>query len=254
MGQRTCILLKKNFGNNESTITLIHHQWGIGKVMPSLLLQEVLKELYPLDGNLLYTSSEELPINLFYTFKPLNNSHSNYITNRKVKTDDPNEDIWKPDVRVRYGNMTDNNNGMMLVEVTQKYDEDGKPKTYGNTLEVKVGFALGNEEVHFWHNRFDSCIEIESEFVRLVSMEEYALRTLGSTNPEIQKETKQYIKYVTGILNYAGVQQIYDKTGNAKRNRKEAHIRNVIEGLAKANPTGTLEVPPEFKIKEQIYA
>ena len=47
MGQRTAILLKKNFGNNRSTISLIHHQWGIGKTMPAYLTQEILKSVFP---------------------------------------------------------------------------------------------------------------------------------------------------------------------------------------------------------------
>ena len=121
MGQRTAILLKKNFGNNKSTISLIHHQWGIGKTMPAYLTQEILKSVYPLDRSLesLYSRTynekdKKLPLDYFYTFEPLNNENNNYITNKEVKTDDPNEDIWNTDVRVRYGKMTDNNNGLML--------------------------------------------------------------------------------------------------------------------------------------------
>lgn len=260
MGQRTAILLKKNYGNNRSTITLIHHQWGIGKVMPSLFLQEVLKYAYPLDRSLSYISSQKLkeenklPIDYFFTFEPLSNPHNNYITNKEVKTDDINEDIWRPKVRIRYGNQTDNNNGLMLVEVTQRYDNKGEPENYGDMLDIKVGFALGYEEIGFWHDHLRDKIKLETEFDRLVSMEEFACRTFREGDEKVQKETKKYIKHVRGIMELADVKEIYAKGGRKARDEKEKHIRTCIEELTKDLPERQqIEVPLEFQQVQLLY-
>ena len=258
MGQRTAILLKKNFGNNRSTISLIHHQWGIGKTMPAYLTQEVLKSVYPLDRNLesLYRNKEDkkLPLDYFYTFEPLSNESNNYITDKEVKTDDPNEDIWNADVRVRYGNMTDNNNGLMLVEVTQLFDdkEETKPRTYGDKFKVKVGFALGYEELGYYHKNLKNSINLESEFVRLVDMEEYVLRTWS--NPKAEKYNKEFVKACRTIFKLEDVEEVYDKKGKKLRAEKEKHIKNCIEALTKdLKEHERIEVPMEFQAKNLMY-
>ena len=84
MGQRTAILLKKNYKNNRSTINLIHHQWGIGKVMPMLFLQELMRVDYKLDRNY-PTYKEGEPIDNEFTFSPLSSERNNYIYNRALE-------------------------------------------------------------------------------------------------------------------------------------------------------------------------
>ena len=260
MGQKTAILLKKNYGNNRSTITLIHHQWGIGRTMPSYLLQEVLKSVYPLDRSLesLYSwkleKEKKVPLHYFFTFEPLSNPSNNYITNKEVATDDPNEDIWKPEVRIRYGDQTDNNNGLMLVEVTQKFDYNGEPETYGNMFEIKYGFALGSEEIHLWNNHFEEPIFLEPEFYRLVSMEEFATRTCGNPIPNATKYTKQYVKATKKIMEISDVTEVYDKEGAKARVEREEHIKKCIEALTKDLPEGTtIPVPMEFQQASPLY-
>ena len=259
MGQRTAILLKKNFGNNRSTITLIHHQWGIGKVMPSLFIQEVMKLAYPLDRSLSYfderqlKSENKLPIDYFFTFEPLSSRGNNYITNKEVKTDDPNEDIWRPEVRARYGNQTDNNNGLMLVEVTQNYRDNGDIQSYGNMLSIKVGFALGNEETSYWNNHLKESIKLEPDFVRLVSMEEYAIRTF-SHGEESDKYTKKFVKACRTLMELEDVKEVYERGGKKKRDEYEKHVRTCIEELTKDLPDREMiEVPLEFKQPQLLY-
>ena len=250
MGQRTAILLKKNYGNNRSTITLIHHQWGIGKTMPAYLMQEVLNESYPLNRKLEYIErGRKLPIDLFYTFKPLNNSDNNYITDKEVKTDDKNEDIWDSNVRVRYGNMTDNNNGLMLIEVTQKYDSNGNAETYGNRFDVKVGFALGYEEISYYNDKLNRGIPIESEFVRLVDMQEYVTRTWRD-----DEYTREFIQACRTVMKLGGVEEVYDEEGAKEVEDKRNHIHNCITALTKDLPEGqTIDVPKEFLVKDKYY-
>ncbi len=256
MGQRTAILLKKNFGNNRSTITLIHHQWGIGKVMPALLMQEVLKSAYPMDRSLGYLDvhrleeEKKLPIDYFFTFEPLSNPQNNYITNKEVATDDPNEDIWRPEVRIKYGNMTDNNNGLMLVEVTQLYDSQGEVRHYGSMLSVKIGFVLGCEETGIWHDNLRSKVRIEPDFVRLVSMEEFALRTYCDS----KDYTKKFVKACRTLMELEDVKEVYDRGGRKKRDEREKHILNCIEQLTKNLPQGVqVDVPLEFQETQLLY-
>jgi hypothetical protein len=196
----------------------------------------------------------KLPIDYFYTFEPLSNPQNNYITNKEVETDNPNEDIWKPEVRIRYGNMTDNNNGLMLIEVTQKFDKDGLPETYGAMLSVKVGFALGNEETGFYHNNLRHRIDIEPDFARLVSMEEYVLRTFRSRDEEVQKYSKKFVKACRTLMELEDVEEVYDRGGRKKRKEKEEHIKNCIEELTRNLPEGiTIEVPMEFQEVQSLY-
>lgn len=223
--------------------------------MPSLFLQEVLKYCYPLDRSLGYIHRDGgLPIDYFFTFEPLSNPQNNYITNKEVKTDDINEDIWRPEVRIRYGNQTDNNNGLMLVEVTQRYRDNGDVQNYGDMLDIKVSFALGFEEVGFWHDHLKEKIALEAEFDRLVSMEEFACRTFYNDNEEVQKETKKYIKHVRGIMALANVKEVYAKGGKKKRDELEKHIRTCIDELTKDLPEKVeIEVPLEFKNIANFY-
>ena len=260
MGQRTAILLKKNFGNNRSTITLIHHQWGIGKVMPSIFMQEVLKLAYPMNRSLesFYIGDLKekikLPIDYFFTFEPLSSTDNNYITDKEVATDDINEDIWRPEVRVRYGRQTDNNNGLMLVEVTQNYDKEGKPVTYGHMVSVKVGFALGSEEISIEHPHLKNWIDVEPEFDRLVSMEEYVLRTFRSRDEEVQKYSKKFVKACRTLMELEDVEEVYDKKGLKKREEREQHILNCIDGLTKDLPDGVeIDTPMEFQEVQSLY-
>lgn len=251
MGQRTAILLKKNFGNNRSTITLIHHQGGIGKTMVAYLMQEILRQNYPLNReHEAFYNRKDLPIDVFYTFEPLNNENNNYITNKEVKTDDKNEDIWDKNVRVRYGNMTDNNNGMMLVEVTQLYDEDGKPVTYGNSLEVKVGFCLGYEETSYYHKKLNDSIEIEEHFERLVSIEEYVIKTWKDCS-----YSKEFVKACKTIMKLNGCKEVYNRKESKRIKDRIQHIHNCIEGLTKDLPDGTrIDVPLDLRKKEvELY-
>ena len=248
MGQRTAILLKKNFGNNRSTITLIHHQWGIGKTMPAYLMQEILREAYPLNRkDEAFYNREELPIDVHFTFKPLNKN--SYITDKKVKTDDKNEDIWDKNVRVRYGNMTDNNNGMMLVEVTQLYKDNGEPVDYGKMLDIKVGFCLGQEEIYYHHKKLNDSIKIEEEFERLVSMEEYATSTWRNDS-----YTKKFVKACKTVMQLEDVKEVYDRKEAKRIKEKRERIHNCIEALTKGMPEGSrIDVPIEFKEKEILY-
>lgn len=40
MGQRTAFLIKRTYWNGDVNIRLVHHQWGIGRVMHNLFIRD----------------------------------------------------------------------------------------------------------------------------------------------------------------------------------------------------------------------
>lgn len=163
MGQRTAILVKKTKKDGTAIINLIHHQWGIGKTLPAIFMQEKLDEIYPKDrtwGTPIIEKS--------WNFEPLSNEKSNYVYNEKVLSSEV--DVWNKDTYVKYFNETDNNNGGMIVEVIEG------ERDYSIDEPVKVGFVLGSEEISDRVSK-DEWVEREKEFERLVTSEEFMLRT-----------------------------------------------------------------------------
>ena len=290
MGQRTFILLKKNYMNNNgewaSRVSLIHHQWGIGRVMQGLLLQEVLKTQFPLDRSLQSIYSCDInsttndngyltqPISMFYTFSPLNNPISNYHiydnssvkakdlglipTNRKeinyyledsktLKTSIVDENSatvifdypcqYKYDVFdikniQAYYELTDNNNGCMVVEITQQYTSNGKVESIlSEAFKVKVGFCTGSEEEDFYHASIGaSTIRVcyNPAMSTLVSPTFYSTHTYRDS-----KGMKDFSKSFIAICKQADVQFTYDKTKEKKLLELEKSLNEICTSLAK---------------------
>ena len=251
MGQRVFILLKKNFGNNKSTINLIHHQWGIGKVMPSLLLQEILRCEYPLDRNKSYGYGNPEAIEQEFTFEPLSNPQNNYIYNEEVKTDEV--DVFDIDTINKYANRTDNNNGGMIVEVTQKFDSNGNAKTYGDMLDVKISFVLGDEECSFYHEHFRESITIEKPFTRLVSSKEFITKTLGGID-ERDKWNLEFHKAFKIMLDLCGVEEVYDKGKAVKVAKRIKMLKTHADVMTKdLKDKEEIEVPEYLKLQANPF-
>ena len=254
MGQRTAILLKKNY-KDKSTITLIHHQWGIGKVLPALLLQEILRADYNLDRKMEYSWRDDgrLPIDDLYTFKPLNNEDNNYITDMEVPRD---TNVFDTAVATEYFDQTDNNNGGFIIEVTQNYDSEGRAKTYGDMLDVKFAFVLGNEETSLYNSFFRMSVDLEAPFSRLVSVEEFALRTFGENRKDIQKTTKQFIRGFRNVCKCLGVKEVYNKELAKEMQFKRECITTELSLLQKKQEeTGIKQEIPKALLKHAtVYA
>ena len=90
----------------------------------------------------------------------------------------------------------------------------------------------------------DGYVNIERCFSRLVSMEEFALRTFPS-HPEYNKK---YISHVRGLMKLLGIEEVYDKKGKKQREKREQYFNNIIEGLTKnLSENSKIQVPDEFK-------
>ena len=269
MGQRTFILLKKNYKNNNgewaSRVSLIHHQWGIGRVMQGLLMQEALKTQFPLDRSLqsVYFNTTETiegddgylmqPISMFYNFSPLSNLRCNYhlydnsrttaddlglllVKDRKeVKYFDENNKTLKTsildedsahvifDYPCRYDynifdikniqayySLTDNNNGCMIVEVTQQYCGGRAESIVSQAFKVKVGFCTGSEEEDFYHEAIRGSSErfcYNPSFSTLCSPLFYATETWGGN----EKIIKSFVRGFVNICKQCDIEFVYDK-------------------------------------------
>ena len=285
MGQRTFILLKKNYLNNNgewaSRISLIHHQWGIGRVMLGIFMQEALKTQFLLDRSLSYLSNCQLkgveddgflaqPISRFYTFAPLNNFNCNYsfrnsdveklglipiktngthrtfsyyeADNKTLKTTSECEsntlidypckydyNIFNIENIQAYAKLTDNNNGCMLVEVTQQH-RNGEPESIvSESFKVKIGFCTGSEEEDYYNDYLNGAWEpnicINPSFSLLCSPEFYAIKTFGA------KGVKQFVKAFRTICNQCNVEICYNKEDEKTLISKEKTLTKICEGL-----------------------
>lgn len=256
MGQRCFILIKRNY-KDKSTVTLLHHQWGIGKVLPSLLLQEIMYSCYQFRDERF--EGEECPIDKFFTFRELNVPNYNYITNKVV---DKNEDVFDIPTVVKYFNQTDNNNGGLIIELTQKYNNEGEPKTYGDMFDMKYAFVLGNEECDVYNNDLNECIDVESPFSRLITVQEFASRTFRENDATTQKYTKKFCTAFNTIASMFGAECVANKKVWKQRAKEAQALRDRVkielQLLAdKFNETGVKpEIPQSLKdiSKHLIYA
>ena len=285
MGQRTFILLKKNYKNNNgewsSRVSLIYHQWGIGRVMQGLLLQEVLATQFAMDRSLNYISTERetiegddgyltQPISQFYNFRPLNSLTSNdrvlagnfkelglieqphlrkfnyyeadhktlktgILEDNTVIMDYPCEyslNIFDTNIVKKYRDLTDNNNGCMLVEVTQQYNGHGAESIISEAFKVKVGFCTGSEEEDFYHEAIGSsyeCIRYNPSFSTLVSPSFYATHTHGRCD----KAMKEFAKSLVTICGQADVTFTYDRKREKELLEMEKNLTEICTSLAK---------------------
>ena len=313
MGQRTFILLKKNYKNNNgewaSRVSLIHHQWGYGRVMLALLMQEILKTQYNMDRNMSYIQLDTepmlnddgyltQPISMFYTFSPLNSPIRNYPfseTNAKdlglkklelfdetkprtvrfygadgktlqeEVTDEPTTLFDYPidfdynifdinNVR-QYYDLTDNNNGCMIVEVTQEYRNDGNAENIiSQAFKLKIGFCIGSEEEDFYHEAIQPAISYPTynpAFTTIVSPDFYVTETWD------KKGAKAFVKSFKAIVGQlVDIEYVYDKAREKELVELKKNLSEICVALKEKGFTAPVIVEELKKVigtKEVCY-
>lgn len=162
MGQRTAILIKRVDRNGKVDIRLIHDQWGFGKVMPAYFLKELMDCYYGYDKY-----NDKKTIRSYFKF--------NTKKNNLYKKSSKNIDVFDIKNIKEWFDITDNNNGGMIVEII----ESKNSRYYVEIESIKISFVLGDEECY---NYIDNeRIETEKPFSRLVSANEYMEKTGGDT-------------------------------------------------------------------------
>lgn len=164
MGQRTAILIKRNFKNGTHDTRLIHYQWGFGKTMVAHFIQEFLKSQYN------YDRFYEKSLKNYFKF----DTRKNYT----YKTSKKDINVWDKSTILNWFENTDNNNGGMIIEVTEVPQKDDDKYWYFKLEDVKIGFVLGYEECNYDEKLGKY---LEQPFEKIVSANEYMVRTGGDT-------------------------------------------------------------------------
>lgn len=177
---------------------MYHKQWGFGKIMPMMLMQEDMRVNYkpvPFMEDF-YTTGMKGGYFDFHNFVSHNGA---YILNGKNMADEEDKtdyntfDVFvKKQAKQLFG-MTDNNNGGMILELWEKgeHDKDCKGKEYVSDYEItnaKIAFVAGPED------------DRGNEFERLLTAREY-MEQWKDVCPEI------FIKLFEEFLEFANYTQ-----------------------------------------------
>lgn len=137
--------------------------------------------------------------------------------------------IFSPKVIQAYSRLTDNNNGCMLVEVTQVYRKDGRPETItSEAFKVKISFCTGSEEEVLYYNAKEENIYFENinpSFTTLFSPTFYANTTYK------HRSSVAFANYFTSICKMFGVKVFYNRKAEKELKDRYNSLCNIAEGL-----------------------
>jgi len=159
MGQRTAFLIKRTYWNGKVNVRLVHHQWGIGRVMHHNFIKAFLEMIT--DRNYSKTLKDFMTI--------IDDKYSLYFEKNFRKCSKSIPDVFNKKVIKKYFNKTDNNNGGMIIEIKEKQSD--KEQYRADIEDVKIGFIVGWEECDYDYNT-DKWLGDEP-FSKLYTGEEY---------------------------------------------------------------------------------
>ena len=138
MGQRTAFLIKRTYWNGKVNIRLVHHQWGIGRVMHNHFIRDFMELITD-------RSIQEKTLKDF--MKIIDDEHSLYLERNFRKGSLSIPDVFDKKVIKRYFSKTDNNNGGMIIDIVEK-PSDREP-IYTSIESIRIGFVVGWEECEY---------------------------------------------------------------------------------------------------------
>lgn len=159
MGQRTAFLIKRTYWNGKVNVRLVHHQWGIGRVMHHNFIKAFLAMIT--DRNYSKTLKDFMTI--------IDDEYSLYFERNFRKNSKCIPDVFDKKTIKRYFNKTDNNNGGMIIDIKEKQSDKEPYRAY--IEDVKISFVVGWEECEYDYNT-DKWIGDEP-FSKLYTGEEY---------------------------------------------------------------------------------
>lgn len=160
MGQRTAFLIKRTYWNGKVNIRLVHHQWGIGRVMHNHFIRDFMAMITD-------RSFQDKTLKDF--MKIIDEEHSLYLERNFRKGSMAIPNVFDNKVIKRYFDKTDNNNGGMIIDIVEKPSET---QPYNAHIEsIKIGFVIGWEECEYDY-KTDKWLG-EQPFERLYTGEEY---------------------------------------------------------------------------------
>ena len=192
MGQRTAFLIKRTYWNGKVNIRLVHHQWGIGRVMHNHFIKAFLEMITDI-------SYPAKTLKDFMTI--IDDEYSLYDEKNFRKNSKRIPDIFDKRVIKRYFSKTDNNNGGMIIDIKEQ-QSDKEP--YSLKIEdLKISFVVGDEECNYDYD-LEKYIG-DKPFERLYTGEEYVKISCGG-----EYAYPEFISMWNGFINQYGIEEISD--------------------------------------------
>lgn len=192
MGQRTAFLIKRTYWNGKVNIRLVHHQWGIGRVMHN----HFIKAFFEMITNNYYPAKT---LKDFMTI--IDDEHSLYKEQNFRKGSKRIPDIFDKKVIKRYFSKTDNNNGGMIIDIKEK-QSDKEPYLL-KIEDLKIGFVAGDEECNYDYD-LEKYIG-EKPFEKLYTGEEYVKISCGG-----EYAYPEFINMWNGFIRQYGIEEVAD--------------------------------------------
>ena len=192
MGQRTASLIKRTYWNGKVNIRLVHHQWGIGRVMHNNFIRDFMEMI----------TDRSYPAKTLKDFmKIIDDENSLYIERNFRKGSMYIPDVFDKKVIKRYFNRTDNNNGGMIIDIVEKPSD--KEPYYTEIESIRIGFVVGWEECEYDY-KTDKWIGDEP-FERLYTGEEYV-----KISCEGQYAYPEFIQMWNGFIKQYEIEEVSD--------------------------------------------
>ena len=192
MGQRTACLIKRTYWNGKVNIRLVHHQWGIGRVMHNHFIRDFMEMI---------TDRSFQDKNLKDFMKIIDDEHSLYCERNFRKGSMSIPDVFDKKVIKRYFNKTDNNNGGMIIDIVEK-PSDREP-FYTEIESIKIGFVVGWEECEYDY-KTEKWLG-EEPFERLYTGEEYVKISCDG-----EYAYPEFIQMWNGFIKQYDIQEVTD--------------------------------------------
>lgn len=191
MGQRTAFLIRRTYWNGDANIRLVHHQWGIGRVMHNNFIRSFMEMIT--DRNYEKTLKDFMLI--------IDDKYSLYKEQNFRKGTKAIPDVFDRKVIKRYFNKTDNNNGGMIIDIKEKQSEK---QPYHTEIEhIKIGFVVGFEECEYdWDKKIYTG---QKPFEKLYTGEEYVKISWDG-----EYAYPEFISMWNGFIEQYGIEEIAD--------------------------------------------
>lgn len=137
MGQRTAFLIKRTYFNGDVNIRLVHHQWGIGRVMHNNFIRAFMQMIT--DRSYCKSLKDFMTI--------IDDKGSLYLEENYTKGSADIPNVFNKRTIKNYFNQTDNNNGGMIIDIVEKPSE--KEPFYAKLDSIRISFIIGDEECEY---------------------------------------------------------------------------------------------------------
>ena len=192
MGQRTAFLVKRTYWNGKVNIRLVHHQWGIGRVMHNHFIKAFLEMI----------TNNYYPAKTLKDFMTIIDDEDSLYEEKNFRKDSKRiPDIFDKKVIKRYFSKTDNNNGGMIIDIKEQ-QSDKEPCSL-KIEDLKISFIVGDEECNYDYD-LDKYIG-DKPFERLYTGEEYVRISCNG-----EYAYPEFISMWNGFINQYGIKEVSD--------------------------------------------